>query len=124
MIQYLRSMKMSIHNEKETYDCPVEALANLLGKKWIATIICTINHEKKRFGELEKELEGCTRKMLTQQLELLMKQEIVRNQKEINGNSIESHYYLSEKGLTLLPLVEEMIAWGSKNLKCDKSGRY
>lgn len=62
--------------------------------------------------------------MLTQQLELLIRQEIVLNQKEVNGNSIESHYYLSEKGLTLLPLVEEMIAWGSKNLKCDKSGRY
>jgi len=115
---------MIIHIKQETYDCPVEALANLLGKKWIATIICTIKYEKKRFGELEKELEGCTRKMLIQQLELLMKQEIVSNQKEINGNSIESYYYLSEKGLTLLPLVEEMIAWGSKNLKCDKSGRY
>lgn len=107
--------------EQEIYDCPAEALANLLGKKWVATIIWTIQDEKKRFGELEREIEGCTRKMLVQQLDLLMKQEIVMNKKEMNGNSVESTYYLSEKGLTLMPLVENMITWGSKHLTCSGS---
>lgn len=107
--------------EHDIYDCPAEALANLLGKKWVATIIWTIQDKQIRFGELERQVEGCTRKMLSQQLELLMKQDIVINYKETNGNSIESTYYLSEKGVSLLPLVENMIMWGSKHLTCGES---
>lgn len=105
--------------EQETYDCPVEALANLLGKKWVATIIWTIQDKQKRFGELQREIEGCTKKMLAQQLDLLIQQDIVINKKVTSGNSIESSYYLSEIGKTLLPLVGTMISWGSEHLTCN-----
>lgn len=54
------------------YDCPVEALSNILGKKWVAVIIWEIQKEKIRFGELQRRIEGCSKKMLTQQLELLI----------------------------------------------------
>lgn len=105
--------------QEEVYDCPVEALSNLLGKKWIATIIWTIRNNSKRFGELQREVEGCSKKMLSQQLDLLIKQGIIINKKVIIGNSVESNYYLSEVGKTLLPIVESMILWGSENLTCD-----
>ncbi|MGL4336725.1 MAG: winged helix-turn-helix transcriptional regulator [Turicibacter sp.] len=104
--------------DEEEYDCPVEALANILGKKWVASIIWTLKNNQFRFGELQREIEGCTKKMLTQQLELLIREEIVINKKVIKGNSVESSYYLSEKGQTLLPIVENMISWGSQNLNC------
>lgn len=32
------------------YNCPVEALSNILGKKWVAIIIWKIQEDKKRFG--------------------------------------------------------------------------
>lgn len=105
----------------DIYDCPAEALASLLGKKWVATIIWTIQDQQIRFGELERQVKGCTRKMLIQQLDLLMKQEIVINNKETNGNSVESTYYLSEKGMSLLPLVGNMITWGREHLSCGES---
>ena len=54
------------------YECPVEALSNILGKKWVAVIIWTMQDQKMRFGELQRAIEGCSKKMLTQQLELLM----------------------------------------------------
>lgn len=103
----------------EEYSCPVEALSNILGKKWVATIIWTLQKEEKRFGQLQREIDGCTKKMLSQQLDLLMEQGIVQNEKVISGNTIESTYYLSETGLSLLPIVEQMIEWGNNHLTCD-----
>lgn len=101
------------------YDCPVEALSNLLGKKWVAAIIWTIQDRKIRFGELQRALDGCSKKMLTQQLEHLIKQNIIINDKKSINNSVESTYYLSESGLTLLPIMEKMIVWSNSNISCD-----
>lgn len=111
---------MNFQVEDIIYGCPVEALANILGKKWVATIIWQLKGEKKRFGELQRLVDGCTKKMLTQQLDLLINQGIVVNEKVTQNNSVESTYYLSESGLLLLPLVENMIMWGNTNLRCGE----
>lgn len=100
------------------YTCPVEALSSILGKKWVPNLIWNIRDGKKRFGELQREMEGCSKKMLTQQLELLIENEIVINEKSNTNNVLESFYYLSEKGNTLLPIIEKMILWGQENLIC------
>lgn len=100
------------------YGCPVEALANILGKKWVATIIWKLQHNKMRFGELQRSIEGCTKKMLIQQLDLLITQGVIIKEKVTMNNTVESTYYLSESGLLLLPLVENMIHWGNNNLAC------
>lgn len=104
----------------EKYGCPVEALASILGKKWVPNIIWSLKDEQKRFGELQRQVEGCTKKMLIQQLELLMGEGIVENKKSMENNSIESIYYLSETGMTLLPIVEQMIRWGNLYLTCGE----
>lgn len=101
------------------YDCPVEALSNILGKKWVAIIIWELQDKKMRFGELQRAVEGCTKKMLAQQLDLLIEHEIVVNDKKVSNNTVESTYYLSKAGLNLLPIMETMIYWSNKNLACD-----
>ncbi len=100
------------------YECPVEALSNILGKKWVAIIIWELQNNKMRFGELQRVTDGCTKKMLTQQLNLLIQHDIVINDKNISNNTVESTYYLSEGGLKLLPIMEAMISWSNKNLSC------
>ncbi len=102
------------------YDCPVEALSNILGKKWVAVIIWELQNNKIRFGELQRTIEGCSKKMLTQQLELLINHGVIVNDKKIRNNTVESTYYLSESGLRLLPIMEKMIDWSNNNLSCDK----
>lgn len=95
------------------YDCPVEALSNILGKKWVAVIIWEIQKEKIRFGELQRRIEGCSKKMLTQQLELLIENNIIIKEKKTINNTVESTYYLSDSGLKLLPIMETMIYWSN-----------
>lgn len=102
------------------YECPVEALSNILGKKWVAIIIWELQNNKMRFGELQRAIDGCTKKMLIQQLNLLIEHDIVINDKNIINNTVESTYYLSESGLKLLPIMETMISWSNKNLSCEK----
>ena len=102
------------------YNCPVEALSNILGKKWVAIIIWKIQEDKKRFGELHRAIPDCSKKMLVQQLDFLIEQGIIVNQKKLVNNVVESTYFLSESGLRLLPVMEKMIMWSNKNLNCDK----
>lgn len=102
------------------YNCSVEALSNILGKKWVAVIIWELQDKKMRFGELQRSIDGCSKKMLTQQLELLIENGIIINDKKINNNTVESTYYLSNSGLSLLPIMEKMIYWSNDNLACGK----
>lgn len=48
--------------EEITYDCSVEALSNILSKKWVAIIIWELKNNKMRFGELQRVIEVCTKK--------------------------------------------------------------
>lgn len=105
--------------DEDTYGCPIEALSNILGKKWVAGIVWKIKGERVRFGELQRKFDGCSKKMLTQQLELLIQNNIVINEKKIINNAVESTYYLSESGLLLLPILEKMINWSNSNILCD-----
>lgn len=105
--------------DDSTYGCPIEALSNILGKKWVAGIVWKMKCEKIRFGELQRRLNGCSKKMLTQQLELLIQNNIVINEKKTINNTVESTYYLSKSGLSLLPILENMINWSNENISCD-----
>lgn len=105
-------------SDSNDFKCPIEALSNILGKKWVFNIIWFIKCEKKRFGEIEKYLVGCSKKVLSQQLDILIANNIVINKKQEINNKFESYYYLSDNGLELLEIIERMIVWSESNLKC------
>lgn len=100
-------------------ECPAEALAKLLGKKWIPQIIEQLYIQPCRFGELSRKLAGSSSKMLKQQLTMLELQQIVENYKITENNQVYSYYQLTEKGQHLFHIVAQMKAWGMKNLKCE-----
>ena len=104
--------------DEVNYECPFEALSNILGKKWMAAIIWNINNKKIRFGELQRNIDGCSKKMLIQQLDILVKNNIVINDKKIVNNVVESTYYLTNSGISLLSVMESMIIWSNENLLC------
>lgn len=108
------------NTEEAMFSCPIEALSTILGKKWIAIIIWKLQDRKMRFGELQREVEGCTKKMLTQQLEVLVQNGILVNEKTNKNNIVTSIYYLSDAGLKLLPIMEDMIYWSNHYLECGQ----
>ena len=61
--------KVRIMIKKQIYNCGFELTLELVGGKWKGLILWKL-HEKGilRYGELSREIEGITQKMLTQQL--------------------------------------------------------
>lgn len=98
---------------KKTDHCPVELTALILGKKWIPTIIFKLKNTELRLGELHR-LLGCSKKILIQQLNLLILHGIIENRKTYKENIIESYYSLTECGNDLLPILVDMKAFGCR----------
>lgn len=93
--------------------CPIELTALILGKKWIPTIILNLKDSELRLGELHRML-GCSKKILIEQLNLLIFHKIVENKKIYKDNTIESYYFLTPCGHDLLPVLMEMKNFGCK----------
>lgn len=93
--------------------CPVELTALILGKKWVPTIIFNLKNRELRLGELHR-LLGCSKKILIEQLNLLILHKIVENRKVYKGNVVESYYVLTDSGNELLPILMEMKSFGCK----------
>ena len=101
-----------------TTTCPAEALAQLLGKKWVPQLIELLAEKPLRFGELTKALAGSTPKVIKQQLSLLEVHGIVHNHKQQTHNQIQSTYELTPTGQALFVIVAQMKEWGSQHLIC------
>ena len=99
--------------EDHNNNCPVELTALILGKKWVPTIIFVLSENTFRFGELQREI-GCSKKILLEQLKLLINHKIIENNKIYKDNSIESYYSLSSCGKELFPILVNMKLFGCK----------
>lgn len=56
-------------SNKKILDCPVATTINLIGNKWKLLIIRDLLASTRRFGELRKNLEGISQRVLTQNLQ-------------------------------------------------------
>ncbi|HEX2947582.1 MAG TPA: helix-turn-helix domain-containing protein [Clostridia bacterium] len=97
--------------------CPIEYTLDSIGGKWKLLILYYLMiGGVKRYGELKRSITGITHKMLSQQLKDLEADSIILR-KEYHQIPPKVEYTLSEKGVTLLPILKLMYDWGSENLK-------
>ncbi|MDF2635384.1 MAG: transcriptional regulator [Pelosinus sp.] len=107
-------------DKSEVYAAPFEYTLSIIGGKWKMIIMFWLAKRNiMRYGELKKVIKGITHKMLSAQLkELEANQVLIR--KEYHQVPPKVEYYLSEKGLSLMPILEEMCIWG--HLHFDEKG--
>jgi DNA-binding HxlR family transcriptional regulator len=92
-----------------------------LGSKWKPIILHTISTRKIRFGQLDAIIPLITRKVLTQQLNELEEDGMLIRE-EFAELPPRVEYYLTEKGLALLPVFKSICEWNMiyENTKmCD-----
>ncbi|MCL2740396.1 MAG: helix-turn-helix transcriptional regulator [Oscillospiraceae bacterium] len=100
-------------------NCPVVATLDMIGGKYKALILWHLASGTQRFGELCRLIPQATRKMLTQQLRELEKDNLViRTVYPVVPPKVE--YQLSDLGRSIKPILDAMRNWGADYMK--KSG--
>lgn len=93
-------------------NCPVKATMEIIGGKWKPIILYYLKEGMQRFGELQRLIPHITKKMLTQQLRELERDEIVVR-KVYAEVPPKVEYSLSKHGQSLKPVLEQMAVWGN-----------
>lgn len=101
------------------YDtCPMFLFHKLVSGKWKLLILWYLSDGCLRFSELKKKLPDVTQKMLTNQLRSLEEDNlIIRKVYPVIPPHVE--YSLSEMGEKMLPLLEDMYAYGIDYLSSE-----
>ena len=91
--------------------CPVCRTAEIVCGKWTLLLIRDLAEGRSRFCELERSLQGISPRTLSLRLRALEEEGIVerRTYPEVPPRV---EYELTEKGRALLPLIEDMRAYG------------
>jgi|HubBroStandDraft_6_1064221.scaffolds.fasta_scaffold07066_4 DNA-binding HxlR family transcriptional regulator len=98
---------------KAHHNCPVQATINALSGKWKVQAVWHLSFGPRRFAELRNLLRGVSEKVLAAQLRELEKDGVVSRKAE-QSVPPKVTYSLSRAGQTLIPLLEELCDWGSK----------
>jgi DNA-binding HxlR family transcriptional regulator len=95
---------------------PVRDALDLLSGKWKLPIIIALTFEKKRFKEMQREIEGITPKMLSKELkELELNQLVKRTVYDTVPVTVE--YSLTNYGKSLHKVILELRSWGLQHRK-------
>ena len=103
-------------NAKLNHQCSVIATLKLFATKWKPCILCYLAEKPMRYNELYRIIPNISRKMLSEHLkELEINAIIARVQYDDKLQRVE--YSLSEKGRSLLPILDQLQNWGLTNIK-------
>jgi DNA-binding HxlR family transcriptional regulator len=91
--------------------CPVCRTAEIVCGKWTLLVIRDLAEGRSRFCELERSLQGISPRTLSLRLRALEEEGIVERQ-TFPEVPPRVEYALTDKGLALAPLIEDMRAYG------------
>ncbi|MBQ4133283.1 MAG: helix-turn-helix transcriptional regulator [Desulfovibrionaceae bacterium] len=99
------------------YTYEFEVAFELLSGKWVSQIIWNLaDGEVRRFSELRKLIPGVTQKMLSQQLRLLERNNLVKRT-VLPETPPAVLYSLTEIGMGLTPIFRQVNDWSIQYLK-------
>jgi len=88
---------------------------DVLSGKWKISILSSIcYYNERRFSDVLADVPGISNKMLSQELKELEANKLIKR-KVIDSTPITVKYNLTEYGLTLRAIIEDLAAWGKKH---------
>lgn len=94
--------------------CPkFEAAFEIIGKRWTGLIIRVLLTGPKRFKELVQVIPNVSGKVLTERLKELESSGII-SREVYPEMPVRVEYFLTEKGMGLLPVLDELQSWAEK----------
>jgi DNA-binding HxlR family transcriptional regulator len=113
------------HIQPNVFDpnCGSRRVLNLIADRWTALVIYALDHETRRYSELEKMIGGISQKMLTQTLRRLERDGIVaRTVYPVVPPHVE--YALTPLGATLIAALRLLCQWAQENLGAVEAARH
>jgi len=108
---------MSFLNTFFRCDCPVTSALDVIGDKWTLVVVkLMLLEQKKTFKEFSESDESIAPSILSNRLKMLEKMGFIVKEK-LPDNQKTNHYFLTEKGLSLTPVVIELALWSHNNIK-------
>ena len=99
--------------------CPLEYGLTLFGGKWKSRIICVLSaNEKLRYSEIRKEMYNITDADLAVTLKELIEAGIIER-KSYDEIPPRVEYYLTEKGKSVVPILQSICQWSGIFYKED-----
>ncbi len=99
--------------------CPLEYGLTVFGGKWRSRIICVLfAHKKLRYSEIRKEMYNITDAVLAATLKDLIEDDLV-HRKSYDEIPPRVEYSLTEKGLSVVPILQSICKWSGIFYKED-----
>jgi len=83
--------------------------------KWKPCILCYLWERPMRYNQLSRVIPNISRRMLSEHLRQLEKDQLIAR-KSFDRKNQHVEYSLTEKGRSLMPLLEEIQNWGLEHL--------
>lgn len=99
--------------------CPLEYGLNVFGGKWKSRVICVLaEKETLRYSTLRKEMINITDAVLAATLKELIADGIIER-KQYNEIPPRVEYYLTDKGVSVVPILQSICKWSGAYHKED-----
>jgi DNA-binding HxlR family transcriptional regulator len=98
-------------------DCPLTSAIDIIGDKWTLVIIKQmLLQNKETFKDFTDSEEAIATNILTVRMKNLIELNLVTKSK-LPNNKKSVYYHLTEKGLSLAPIIIELALWAGETLK-------
>ena len=96
--------------------CPITSAIDMIGDKWSLVVIKNmLLYDLKTFKDLSETNEKIATNILASRLKALEAKGFITKTKPAN-NKKTNIYLLTDKGLSLIPIIIELAIWGDTNL--------
>ena len=98
-------------------DCPVRNVLSRVGDKWSMLVLFPLEGQPSiRFKELQRSIPDISQKILTATLKMLEADGLI-NREAFPEVPPRVEYSLTEKGKSLLPLIDALLSWATDNME-------
>jgi DNA-binding HxlR family transcriptional regulator len=113
----MTAMARTMNPVHESTSCAVAACAEIIGAKWTALLVHDMSEGPRRFSQLEHSCAGISPRTLSERLRVLEDEGIVER-RSYPESPPRVEYELTEKGASLLPIIDAMREFGHDWLPC------
>ncbi len=95
--------------------CPTREVLATIANKWCVLVLASLNDRPHRFGELKRQIDGISLRMLAKTLRELERDGIVERH-VVRTHPPAVSYDITELGRTLAPIISQLNDWSEVNI--------